>query len=252
MMAAPMTEPTHSDLRWARALTLGPVVLAIPVGSVAVFQLGVDRALAADGIAWVYSVGLFLAFSTAAWPLPSLRGWTPLRRAQSAALFFVVVSYATHLSWELGWLLLHDRIAEARDAAWAYGWWAYIDGGDSRYAVAPPGLLGIEILSVVNGSVGVLGLVLYRRSEGRDPRSVLLLMATAVVHLYSTSFYFLEELIGGLPSVDTTSFTATYVKFGLANLPWVTLPWVVLYWGQATLRADLTRSSASPPGATAG
>jgi len=247
-----MTEPPHPDLSWARALTLGPVVLAIPVGSVAVFRFGVDRTLAADAIAWVYSVGLFLAFTTATWPLPSLARWTPLRRAQSVALFFVVVSYATHLSWELGWLLLHERIAQARDAAWAYGWWAYIDGGDARYAVAPPGLLSIEILSVINGSVGMLALALFRRSEGRDPRAILLIMGTAVVHLYSTSFYFLEELLGGLPSVDTTSFTATYIKFGLANLPWVTFPWVVLYWGQATLRATVTRSSAPPRGATAG
>src|SRR5690606_21563201 len=120
-----------------------------------------------------YSVGLFLAFSTAAWPLPSLASWSGLRRAQSAALLFLIVSYATHLSWELGWLLFHERIAEARDAAWAYGWWAYIDGGDARYATAPAGLLAIEVLSVINGAVGVAALARYRRSEGRDPRAIL-------------------------------------------------------------------------------
>ena len=236
-----MTEPAHRDLAWSRLLTLGPVVLAIPVGSVAVFGLGGDRAVIADVIAWVYSVGLFLAFSTPFWPLPSLASWSGLRRMQSAALVFLVVSYATHLSWELGWLLFHERIAEARDAAWAYGWWAYIDGGDSRYATAPAGLLAIEILSVINGTVGVGALSLYRRSDGRDPRAILLLMGTAMVHLYSASFYYLDELLGGLPSVDTSSFTGTWIKFGLANLPWVTLPWVVLYWGQRTLRDALVR-----------
>lgn len=208
-----------------------PVVLAFPLGSVAVFRLGADRGVVADVIAWVYSFGLFAAFTTAFWPLPGLRAWTWRRRVESAVLLFLIVSYATHLSWELGWLLLHDRIAHARDAAWAYSWWAYIDGGDARYATAPTELLAIETLSVANGLVGVTGLVLWWRSAGRDPRAVLLVMATAVVHLYSTSFYYLSEIIAGMPNVDTTSFTGTWIKFGLANAPWLTMPWLVLWWG---------------------
>ena len=220
----------------ARILTLGPVLLVFPVGSVAVFRLGADRMLTADVIAWVYSIGLFAAFSTSFWPLPGLRTWGTERRIRSAVLLFVVVSYVTHLSWELIWLLLHERIASARDAAWAYIWWAYIDGGDQRYATAPVELLTIEVLSVVNGLVGATALVLWRRSQGRDPRAVLLVMATSVVHLYSTSYYYLSEIIAGLPNVDTTSFTDTFIKFGLANAPWLTMPWVVLWWGQRVLR----------------
>jgi hypothetical protein len=220
----------------ARIATLGPVVLAFPLGSVAVFRCGADRTLTADVIAWVYSVGLLLAFSTSFWPLPGLRTWSRERRVESAVLLFVVVSYATHLTWELGWLLLHDRIAQARDAAWAYAWWAYIDGGDRRYAAAPAGLLAIEVLSVVNGLVGATALVLWWRSGGRDVRAVLLVMATAVVHLYSTSYYYLSEIVAGLPNVDTASFTGTFVKFGLANAPWLTLPWMVLWWGQRRVR----------------
>jgi hypothetical protein len=219
----------------ARVLTLTPVVLAFPLGSLAVFRLGADRGAVADVIAWVYSVGLFAAFTTAFWPLPEVRGWSTERRAQSAVLLFLVVSYVTHLSWELGWLLLHDRIAQARDAAWAYPWWAYIDGGDARYATAPAALVAIEILSVANGMIGTTGFVLWVRSGGRDRRAVFLFMATAVVHLYSTSFYYLSEIIAGLPNVDTSSFTDSWIKFGLANAPWLTMPWVVLWWGQRML-----------------
>ena len=69
------------------------------------------------------------------------------------------------------------------------------------------------------------------RSAGRDPRAVLLLMATAVVHLYSTSYYYLSEILAGLPNVDTSSVTDTWIKFGLANAPWLTMPWIVLWWG---------------------
>jgi hypothetical protein len=181
-----VTGIVHRDLALARLLTLGPVVLAFPLGTLAVFRLGLGREATADVIAWTYSVGLFAAFTTAAWPLPSLRTWDVERRAGSAALLFLIVSYATHLTWELGWLLLHERIAAARDLAWAYPWWAYIDGGDARYASAPTELVTIEILSVMNGLVGMTALVLWLRSKGRDWRAVLLFMATAVVHLYSS------------------------------------------------------------------
>jgi hypothetical protein len=208
----------------------------------AVFHYGAERTLAADVIAWVYSVGLFAAFSTSFWPLPGLRAWDRERRIQSAVLLFVVVSYATHLSWELVWLLFHERIGNARDAAWAYTWWAYIDGGDARYATAPVELRTIEVLSVLNGLVGATALVLWWRSRRRDPRAVLLVMATAVVHLYSTSYYYLSEILAGLPNVDTRSFTDTFIKFGLANAPCLTMPWIVLWWGQHVLRRAIDTS----------
>ena len=229
-------QPVTRDLVIARVLTLAPVVLAFPVGIFAVFYNGVDRNTTADAIAWAYSLGLFSAFSTAFWPLPGLRDWTVERRVLSAVFLFLVVSYGTHLSWELGWLLLHERMAELRNVPWAYVWWAYIDGGDLRYATAPTELLTIEVLSVLNGSLGAAGIFWWVRSRGKDSRAVLIWMATAVVHLYSTSYYFLSEIIPGLPNVDTTSFTDTYIKFGLANAPWITMPWFVLWWGQRVLR----------------
>jgi len=227
--------PAPRDLVAVRALTLGAVALAFPVGTAAVFAGGADRGATADVIAWTYSLGLFTAFSTAFWPLPGLRGWRFEHRAFSAVFLFVVVSYLTHLSWELGWLVLHDRMADLRDTAWAYPWWAYIDGGDLRYATAPTELVSIEILSVANGLVGLGGVALWVRSGGRDERAVLLFMATAVVHLYSASYYFLSEALPGFPNVDTASFTDLWIKFGLANAPWLTLPWLVLWWGQRVL-----------------
>jgi hypothetical protein len=223
------------DLWIARGLTLGPVALAFPVAAAAVFAFGTDRDATADALALCYSVGLFLAFTTSFWPLPSLRSWTRFERIASCCLLFMVVSYLTHLSWELVWLIFHDAIRGARDAAWAYPWWAYIDGGDLRYAEAPSTLLGMELLSVANGLVGATGLTLWLRSGRRDRRGVLLCMATAVVHLYSASLYLLSEILDGLPNVDTSSFLDTWIKFGLANAPWVVFPWLVLYWGQRIL-----------------
>lgn len=233
-----MTTPTRPiDLYVARALTLGPVALAFPVASAAVFSFGTDRNATADILAVCYSFGLFLAITTSFWPLPSLRTWTRFERIESCALIFMIVSYFTHLSWELVWLLFHDAIAAARDGAWAYPWWAYIDGGDLRYSNPTSTLITMEILSVTNGIVGATGLYLWLRSGRTDRRGVLLCMATAVVHLYSASLYFLGEIIEGMPNVDTTSFLDTWIKFGLANAPWVVFPWVVLYWGQRRVLA---------------
>jgi hypothetical protein len=229
---------TTRSLVLARLLTLLPVALVFPLGSLAVFRFGADRTFTADVIAWIYSLGLFAAFTTSFWPLPGLRDRSRVLRVQSAVFLFLVISYGTHLSWELIWLAFHEQIAAARGAAWAYPWWAYIDGGDARYATAPVELLTIETLSVINGAVGVSALLLWRRSRGRDVRAVFLIMATAVVHLYSTSYYYLSEILAGLPNVET-SFTDSFIKFGLANAPWLTMPWLVLWWGQHRLREQL-------------
>ena len=231
-----------------RAILLGAVVLVFPLATAAVFACGYSRDAAADVVAVVYSVGLFLAFSSSLWPLPSLRSWTRRARIQSLCMLFLGVSYATHLSWELGWLWLHDAIASHRDAAWAYPWWAYIDGGDLRYAQAPATLLTMEALSVCNGLLGVLGFWLWFRSRHSDVRAVLLFMATAVVHLYSTFLYVGGEIIDGLPNVDTSSFVDCWIKFGLANAPWLLCPWFVIYWGVGTvgrMRMDQPTSSQS-------
>ena len=55
------------DLLAARVLTLAPVVAAFPVGIWAVFSAGADRNAVADGIAWAYSLGLFLALASVMW-----------------------------------------------------------------------------------------------------------------------------------------------------------------------------------------
>ncbi len=231
----------HYDLWIARGLTLGPVALAFPIAGSLVFSWGVDRNHTADLLAVVYSVGLFSAFTTSLWPLPSLRSWSRFERIESMCLLFLIVSAVTHLSWELVWLVWHETIEVSRDAAWAYPWWAYIDGGDMRYAHATPTLLVMEALSVINGCIAATGLVLWYRSRGDDFRAPLLFLATAVVHLYSTSVYFGSEIIEGLPNVDTTSFLDTWIKFGLANAPWITFPWFVLYWSQRTILRILDR-----------
>jgi hypothetical protein len=40
-----------------------------------------------------------------------------------------------------GWLISHDWILANADSPWAYMWWAYINGGDARYAAVDEMLL---------------------------------------------------------------------------------------------------------------
>ncbi len=221
---------TNNDLWIARGLTLGPVALAFPLATFIVFGLHAPREATADVLSVIYSFGLFLGFTTSLWPLPSLANWSATQRIRSMCLLFLIVSAITHLSWELVWLIFHDAIAAGRDAAWAYPWWAYIDGGDMRYAEATPNLLMMEVLSVTNGCIAATGLYLWYRSHGADRRALLCFMVNASVHLYSTALYFGGEIIEGLPNVDTTSFLDTWIKFGLANAPWIVFPWFVLWW----------------------
>ncbi len=223
-----MSWSEHRDLWVVRVLSLSVVGLAFPAAAFAVFGAGADRNATADILAVCYATGLMAGISSALWPLPSVRVRPWRWRIESTCAVFLVVSYATHLSWELGWLVAQEQIVAAPDSPLAYPWWAYIDGGDLRYANPTPDLLVMETLSVINGIVGVFGIVLWRRTAG-DRRAVLLFAATAVVHLYSVALYYGAEIVAGLPSVDTTSFIDTWIKFGLANAPWAIFPWFVLY-----------------------
>lgn len=226
-----------------RLALFGAVVLAFPACAVWVFGFGADRHAAADGLSVIYATGLFGAVFASALPLRSLRGWTRAQRVESIALVFLGMSYATHLSWELGWLLGHDSIVAHRDAPWAYVWWAYIDGGDARYATAEPLLLAMETLSVCNGVVGAIALRHYLRSDRQHRGAVLVMTATAVVHLYSASLYYLSEIFAGLPNVGD-GFISVYVKFGLANALWVVAPWFVFWWSRAQLIHERQPSNA--------
>jgi hypothetical protein len=148
----------------SRCVCFGTVAMAFPLAAVAVFGLGTDRHLTADVLSVVYAFGIVMGLSTAFWPLHSLRDWDSHRRLESLVLVFLGMSYFTHLTWELGWLLMHDAIAASPDAPWAYAWWAYIDGGDARYAHPDSTLIGMEILSVANGCVGAIALTLFLKS----------------------------------------------------------------------------------------
>ncbi len=236
---APRSLAVLTPLRVIQGVIIAVVILSLPAGAVAVHGFDADREVTADTVSTIFFLALVLLLSTPWWPLASRRSVPRFGRVQSMCFLWFGVTFTTHVTWELFWLLLHDPIVSSPDAPWAYLWWMYIDGGDGRYATSDPTLISQEILSVLNGIVGFTGLALWWRSKGRSVTAVLLLMATAVVHLYSAALYFGSEALDGYPNVDTGSFVDFWIKFWLLNGLWLVMPWVVLWWGRQILRRSV-------------
>ena len=243
--------PPSRGLRVMWLVAFGSLVLAFPLYAYLVFHSHMDRGLMANLLAAQATVAYFVGIFAAFLPIPSLRRWTRFERLQGVVLPFVICSYATHLTWELAWLILHKPIAGARDSAWAYAWWAYIDGGDLRYLNPDPHFLMIEVLSVINACVGITGVIQLKRSQFTDYRGTLLVMSTAVTHTVLTWYYYGSEIIGGFPSVNTSSFFDLGVKFILLNAPWLIAPWLVLAWGYQMLKRQFA-PIAQPPESVSG
>ncbi|WP_197063644.1 hypothetical protein [Novosphingobium malaysiense] len=182
-----------------------------------------------------YYGGIFAAMF-----LPSLRKWTSYERLQGVILPFLVMSYIVQLTWELGFVLLNEQIAKAKNESWAYSWWSYLDGGDYRYLNPEPPILTMEMLGITNAVVGVIGLIWLYRSKFLDYRATLVIMGVEAIQIPLTWYYYLSEALGGFSHVNTASFMDFGVTFFLVNSPWLIVPWMVLYWGNQTLKRQFS------------
>ncbi|HKX80481.1 MAG TPA: hypothetical protein VJM34_18385 [Novosphingobium sp.] len=226
--------PPSKALRLTWLITFGSLVAAGSVYSSLALQPGADRKLIAQILnshtVIVYYVGVFAAM----W-LPSLRKWTAYERLQGVVLPFLIMSYVVQLTWELGFVLLNEQIANARNESWAYTWWSYLDGGDYRYLNPEAPILTMEILGITNAVVGIFGLIYLQRSRFADYRATLIIMAVEAIQIPLTWYYYLSEALDGFSHVNTNSFMDFGVTFFLVNSPWLIVPWMVLYWGNQTL-----------------
>lgn len=238
------------DLKVAWTLTFGALVAAFPVYTYLVFGLGLDRGLVADVMAAQVAVCYWLGPAASLLPLKGVERWSRMRRIHMLVVPYLIASVLTHLVWESLWVLLHSPISASRNAAWAYPWWGYIDGGDLRYVNPTDSFLAIEVLSVINGAMGAAGLFLLFSSKFQRPLGTLLVMAVAVVETVLTWYYFLTEILSGFENVNPT-FMDLGVKFIFLNAPWLVFPWFVLYWGYHVLRIQLAQSTVEATPASA-
>jgi len=231
-------------MRWIRlvqGLLIASLALSLPTAALSVFAFDFDRNLTGDAVTVVFLVVFASLLSTPWWPAPGQRGRSSFECLQGMVMIWFGVTFTTHLTWELGWVLLRDPILASPDAIWSYPWWAYIDGGDARYASENAQLIALESLTAVVGVLGFSALWLRHRSNGLNPTATLMLMATAVAHFYGTILYFGSEALDGFPNVDTTSFVDCVLKFWVLNGIWLVMPWAVLYWGRQTLYDQIAK-----------
>lgn len=243
------TEPrrAHFWVRGAQAGLILTVMASIPGGVVAAYGFGANRNATGDFVAVLFLVAFVLLLTTPWWPVDPQFARTRAQRLESTCMIWFGLTFTTHLTWELFWLLLRDRIIASPNEPWAFMWWMYIEGGDLRYATTSPLIVTVEVLSVLNGSVGILALWLRRRPRSSLLISTLMLMATGVVHIYSALLYLFTEVFGDYPNVDTTSFVDFWIKFWVLNGVWLVMPWLVFVWGARVLRAREAPSSSAEP-----
>jgi len=226
-------------IRLVQGFLIASLALSLPAAALTVFAFDADRGVTGDAVTVVFLIVFASLLSTPWWPTAEQRGRPRFETLQGMVMIWFGITFTTHLSWELAWVLLRKRIIASPDAIWAYPWWAYIDGGDARYASDSGQLITLESLTALVGALGFSALWLRHRSNGQNPMATLMLMATAVAHLYGTCMYFGSETLDGFPNVDTTSFVDYVLKFWVLNGIWLVMPWAVLYWGKRTLYAQL-------------
>jgi hypothetical protein len=229
-------------MRWIRLVQgflIVSLALSLPAAALTVFALDADRGATGDAVTVVFLIVFVSLLSTPWWPTAEQRERPRFESLQGMVMIWFGVTFTTHLTWELGWVLLRESIIASPDAIWSYPWWAYIDGGDARYASSSAQLITLESLTAIVGVLGFSALWLRHRSNQKNPTATLMLMATAVAHIYGTFMYFGSETLDGFPNVDTTSFVDYVLKFWILNGIWLVMPWTVLYWGTQTLYGQI-------------
>lgn len=227
--------PPAKSLRWVWILLFGSLIVGGQIFGDMAMQPGADRKAISQ---WLNSQSLIVNFLLpfAAMYVPACRKWTSYERLQGVVIPFLLLSYFIQLTWELGFVLLSDQIALAKNEAWAYTWWSYLDGGDYRYLHAEPPIVTMEILGILNACVGVIGLIWLYRTKFTDYRATLVILCVEAIQIPLTWYYYLSEILSGYKDVDTESFIAFYVTFWGVNAPWLILPWFAVYWAVQTLR----------------
>ncbi len=205
------------------------------VGSIGVFYFDADRVQMAYMNFWVFDFCMAGMLLTPWLPLPSLAGHTRLQRLEFMVQIWVVTYIAVALSFEVPWVLLYERIAQAPDAMWAYQWWAYIDGGDVRYKDPDALVLFAESWTCLNAIFALVAIVRWFRSGKTSVGAVHYLMLAAVGIITTTAQYYSTEILTGFPNVDLDAAGNFWAKFIFSNCFWAFMPFVTIYWGLKTL-----------------
>ncbi len=210
------------------------------IGSVGVFHFGFDRVTMAYANFWAFDFSLVGMLMTPWLPLPSLRSHSNLERLDFMVQIWVVTYIAIAFTFEIPWVLFYKTIAQAHDQAWAYQWWAYIDGGDVRYKNPDSLVLFAESWTCLNAIGAFFAIRAWFRSNKTSTAAVYYLMLAAVGHITTSSQYFSTEILTGFPNETVDVVSNFWAKFVFSNCSWIIMPFVVIYWGTRSIKRIYT------------
>lgn len=229
---------TPKALKWSVGIPLAILLGSFPVAMAAVFAFDGDRRFWADFLAVGYLIGVYGIVKAPWLPWSGMKNRSAMDKLETTVTMWWWIVYIVAVTWELPYLLFTDIIRNAPDAWWAYTWWAYIDGGDFRYAGYDPTIVTLEWFTVLHGIGGLVALRFWYASGRSSVGALLYLMLSAAWHFNQTMQYYVVEAIQGFPSVGKTAFDL-YGRFILVNSPWVIMPVAVWIFGVQKIRARL-------------
>lgn len=169
------------------------------------------------------------------------KNFTRLHFHDKVTICWYVIDAFTHLSIELGYLILAlTSTAEKSDTH--LGWlWREYGRADHRWAVRDPTVISIEILTVF---VGILCLFqiygTYSKSSWRHPLQIIV----CVSELYGGWMTFCPEWVDGSKNLDTSDPILLWVYLVFMNGLWVVVP-LLLLWDSFSRVTDVCDKSAA-------
>jgi hypothetical protein len=216
------------DFRVIILILVALLFVSIPVCWAASAVYGADPGVASD---FFYAVFDLVYFGILLLPWLSLTGQAhlgPTERLERMCISWLCLAIGTALIWELPWIVFVRQIVAGKGQLWAYVWWAYMAGGDTRYAVADG---SVQAMETAASTVAVIVLMLlWRRRVTRRFTDVqlLVLMAAMAGEFYGTVVYFLSEFYNGIPDLGGPG--GIIIKFFGSNVFWLVMPLVLFVW----------------------
>jgi hypothetical protein len=214
------------------ALTLILVVIlvaAIPLCWAATEFYGVDKGVASNLQIAIFTL-VYAGILVVPWlDLSNQEHLTRAQRLEKMCVVWMCLTAAPHVTGELSYVLFYDAIMAHPHSVWTYAWWAYIDGGDVRYATHDIYIVTFETGAALIGFTLVVLLLSYRKTHRFSTNQLLVLMAAMMCDFYPTYAYYATEMWRGFPSVHGGRVDLL-IKFVASNIFWLFMPWVVFIW----------------------
>lgn len=158
------------------------------------------------------------------------------------ALLWFVLDAITHLTIELGYVILALTTTAEKSNTYL-GWiWREYGRADSRWAIHDPTIISLEIITVFLGLLCLFQI--YAIAKKRPWRHVLQVII-CVAELYGGWVTFAPEWVEGSPNLDGSSFVLFWIYLVFMNGLWVVIP-LLLLWDSWSRISNACAMSAYP------